>query len=87
MFAFGSGDKYISARKMIRGPTEGIYITSEVDFYLNSEDVRVINVQHSEVPVRRSGRALARAASNKKTYSIDDEDIETLKNKCYKPLE
>jgi TRAP-type uncharacterized transport system substrate-binding protein len=86
MSAFGLGDKYIVARKMVRGPTDGIYITSEQEFFMNSEDVRVINMKHSEVQVRKSARALTQAASNKKTYKIEDEDMETLKNKCWESL-
>jgi hypothetical protein len=69
---------------MVRGPTEGIYITSRTEYHLMSEDVRAINMKHSEVQVRKSARA--KVASNKKIYKIEDEDMDTLKSVCWKPL-
>jgi hypothetical protein len=78
------GDKYIRARKLVRGPTDLMYITTERDYNLHAEDVRVINMKHKEVIARRSSRRAQ--TSNKKTYMFDERELEALKCKCWRPL-
>jgi hypothetical protein len=78
------GDKYITARKLIRGATENMYVTTELEYFLNSEDVRVIDMKHSKLEVRKSARRVV--ASNKETFTFDDEELETLKKRCWQPL-
>ena len=81
-----TGDKYILARKLIKGATELMYATSEREYYLNSEDVRVINMEHREIDVRRSARRVARSGVNdKKTYEFVESEIEKLKIGCWDP--
>ena len=78
-----AGDKYIVAKKLVKGATELMYTISEREYYLNSEDVRVINMKHTEVDVRRSARRAA--TNNKKTYEFDEGEIEKLKIGCWDP--
>jgi hypothetical protein len=79
-----AGDKYIHATKLIRGATELMYVASDRDFYINSEDVRVINMQHQEVQVRRSARQLA--APSKPTYEFNIDEIALLQMRCWQPI-
>ena len=81
-----AGDKYILARKLIKGATELMYATSEREYYLNIEDLRVINMKHREVDLRRSARRVARNGVNdKKTYAFVESEIEKLKIGCWDP--
>ena len=84
LFNNALGDRYIIARKLVKGATELHYATSDRDYYLSSEDVRVSNMKHSEVVVRRSSRGVA--ATDKKTYEFDQQDMERLKLACWDPL-
>ena len=59
-----------------------MYATSEREYYLNSEDVRVINMKHRELDVRRSAR---NGVNDKKTYEFDENEIEKLKIGCWDP--
>ena len=69
---------------MIMGPMESIYVDTDLEFYVNSEDVRLLNIRHEELPqVRRSQRH----GQAKKKYEINKEDIESLKLECYTPLD
>ena len=47
-FTVDSGDKYIVARKLIQGATELMYITTDLEFYLFSEDVRMSTMKHDD---------------------------------------
>lgn len=83
-----TGDKYILARKLIKGPTELMYSISDREYYLNSEDVRVINMKHTEVhrQVRRSSRSAAISNSNdRKTYEFNEQEIDKLRLRCWNP--
>ena len=83
MGSITAGEKYITTRKLIRGATENMYVTTELEFYLHSEDVRVINMQHSKIEVRRSSRQAQ--ASNKESFLFNQTEIETLKSRCWDP--
>ena len=79
-----TGDKYILARKLVKGATDLMYCTSEREYYLNSEDVRVINMKHKEVAVRRTARRVS-SLSSKTTYEFDESEMEELKLGCWNP--
>jgi hypothetical protein len=79
-----AGDKYIQATKLRRGATELLYVATDRDFYINSEDVRFVNMQHEEVRVRRSARQLS--APTKPTYEFNVDEIATLQMRCWQPL-
>ena len=82
-----TGDKYIRAKKLIRGATDLMYVTSEREYNLHSGDVRVINMKHKEVEVRKSSRkAVVLCSVGKKTYSFDEKEINTLMTLCWQPL-
>ena len=78
------GNKYIRARKLVRGSTDLMYVTTERDYNLHAEDIRVINMKHKEVVARRSSRR--GQTSNKKTFTFDEHELERLKCKCWQPL-
>ena len=62
-----------------------MYSTTECELYnMSVEDVRFVNMKHSEVEVRRSSRQSV--VSNVKTYELDESEIETLKARCWEPL-
>ena len=50
----------------------------------SSEDVRFVDMKHSEIEVRRSSRASVVSAT--KVYDLDEGEIETLKQRCWEPL-
>jgi hypothetical protein len=77
-----AGEKFIHARKLRRGGAENMYVETDQDYYLMCEDVRLPNMQHKEVPVRRSARQLAAPAN--KTFEFDLEEIETLQLRCWR---
>ena len=79
------GERYIIARKLIKGATELQYVASDRQFYLNCEDVRVGSMKHSEVVVRRSSRATT-MPTDKKIYEFDQQDVQKLKLACWDPL-
>jgi hypothetical protein len=71
---------------LVKGPTEHIYIDTELEFFLNSEDMRLLDVKHAELQVRKSKRHAAVPKHVSKTYTIDENElIETLKARCYTP--
>jgi hypothetical protein len=80
-----SGEKYIVARKLIKGSAALVYVTTEMEYNLHSEDVRIVNMKHSKVKVRKSTRNPAQA-SNKDTYLFEEDEMDTLKEMCWKPL-
>ena len=75
----------IRARKLLRGATDLLYTTSELEFNLNSEDVRLLHMKHSDVKVRRSARSKIQGNSMK-TYLFDEHDMDILKARCWKPM-
>jgi hypothetical protein len=68
----------------VRGSTDLMYVTTERDYNLHAEDIRVINMKHKEVVARRSSRR--GQTSNKKTFTFDEHELERLKFKCWQPL-
>ena len=76
------GEKYMDARKLIRGATELMYVTTDLVYYLHSEDVRITSMKHSKVEVRKSSRSMA--PSNKEIHLFDEEEMQTLKIRCWK---
>ena len=77
------GNKYIRARKYVKGPTELMYSSSEKEYNLHSEDVRAINMKHKKIEVRRSNRQPI--ASNKVTILLDEGELGELKLSCWVP--
>lgn len=73
------------ARKLIRGATETMYVTTELEYYLQSKDVRMINMVHSRVEVRKSSRSIV-ATNNRETYELIQDEIDTLKKRCWGPM-
>ena len=78
------GTKYIRARKFVKGQSEVMYSSTDCEFNLHSEDVRVINMKHSEVKSRRSSRATT--ITTAKVCMFGEDEIGQLKLKCWKPL-
>jgi hypothetical protein len=76
------GNKYIDARKLIRGATESMYVTTDLEYFLHSEDVRIASMKHSRVEVRKSSRSIA--SSTKEIHLFDEEEMQTLKIRCWK---
>jgi hypothetical protein len=72
------------ARKLVRGAIENMYATTELEYYLHSEDVRVIDMKHSKLQVRKSARNVA--GCNKEIFIFDEEEMETLKKRCWTPM-
>ena len=62
-----------------------MYVASDREYYLNSEDVRTVNMKHSEVALRRTARRIA--TNSKKTYEFDLDEIATLRLRCWRPLQ
>jgi hypothetical protein len=76
---------FIRARKCQKG-TEGLmYSTTECEFNMGSEDVRVVDMEHEEVKVRRSSRNAV--ASNVKTFTMSKKALDKLKERCWQPLD
>jgi hypothetical protein len=67
----------------VKGPTELMYSSSEKEYNLHSEDVRVIDMKHKKVEVRRSNRQPI--ASNKVTILLDEGGLDELKLGCWVP--
>ena len=61
-----------------------MYSSTDLEFNLHSEDVRAINMKHSEVESRRSSRAST--ITTAKVHTFDEVEIEELKLKCWKQL-
>ena len=75
---------YIRARKCKKGASGSMYTTTECEFNMSVEDVRFVDIKHSEIEVRRSTRASV--VSSAKTYELDEDEVETLKHRCWEPL-
>ena len=52
---------------------------------MGSEDVRVVDMEHKEVEVRRSSRNAV--ASNVKTFTMSKKALDKLKERCWQPLD
>jgi len=74
------------ARKLIKGSAANMYVTTELEFNLHSEDVRFVDMQHSKVKVRKSARNPV-PSSNKDSYIFEEEEMNTLKTRCWKRLD
>ena len=84
MGSISKGMQYIRARKYRRSVDELMYSSTDCEFHLSSEDVRVANMKHKPVGVRRSSRASV--VSNVQTITLDRESLGKLKTKCCNPL-
>ena len=62
-----------------------MYSSTDCEFNLSCEDVRVANMEHKPVEVRRSSRASV--VSNVQTITLVRKSLEKLKNKCCNPLD
>lgn len=82
---WAQGDKYIMARKLKKTALEGVYSISDMDFYLNSEDVRFVDMKHTEVERRQSQRS--QTAPNSKLHKLVPKEIDQLKRLCWHPLQ
>jgi hypothetical protein len=71
-----AGERYIQARKLHR-ESALVYCETDLLFYMNSEDVRVLNM----IATERAGRRTRSTAP--KTYVFVESDIEILKNRVY----
>ena len=78
------GARYIRSRKCKKGADGLLYTTTDCEFNLSSEDVRVAEMQHSEVEARRSSRSSV--VSNVKTFKLEPASIEKLKLRCWEPI-
>ena len=79
------GMPFIRARKCQKGTDGLIYSTTECEFNMGSEDVRVVDMEHEEVKVRRSSRNAV--ASNVKTFTMSKKALDKLKERCWQPLD
>jgi hypothetical protein len=81
------GEKYIRAKKLIRGATDLMYVTTELEYNLHSEDVRVVSMSNSELVVRKSARqAVIASSAGKKTYLLIEKELNVLKERCWTPM-
>jgi hypothetical protein len=78
-----AGNEYIRARKYQKGATDLMYVSTDREFNLHSEDVRFVNLKHKEMQVRRSSRKTS--VTNTKTIELDEVEMETLKSRCWRP--
>ena len=77
------GNKYIRARKYVKGPTELMYSSSEKEYNLHSEDVRAINMEHKKFEVRRCNKQPV--SPNKVTILLGGGELCKLKLSCWVP--
>lgn len=75
---------YIRARKLKKCKGGLVYTTTECEYNMGIEDVRFVDMKHSEIEVRRSSRASV--VSNARTYELNEDEIETLKTRCWEPI-
>ena len=81
-----TGDVFLHARKM-RRLAENIYETTDVDFYLNAEDIGFDNdegspgLEHKEIV--RSQRS--RTVKSTKRFELVKAEIQTLQHRCWHP--
>ena len=81
-----TGDVFLHARKM-RRLAENIYETTDVDFYLNAEDIRFDNdegslgLAHKEIV--RSQRS--QTVKSTKRFELVKAEIQTLQHRCWHP--
>ena len=78
------GDKYIMARKLQKTQIEGVYSVTDIQFYLNSEDVRFVDMKHEEVERRQSKRS--QQLPTNKLHKLDTKQLESLKKSCWDPM-
>ena len=71
------GDKYIMAMKLQKTQIEGVYFVTDIQFYLNSEDVRFVDMSHGEVERRQSKRSQQLPTS--KLHKLDAKELDSLK--------
>ena len=80
------GMPYTRARKCKKGADGLLYCTTECEFNMSSKDVRVVEMEHEEVAVRRSPRASV--TSNVETFRLSKGAVHNckLKHRCWQPL-
>ena len=79
-----SGDKYIIARKLKKTAIEDVYSTTDLQFYINSEDVRFVGMGFEEVQRKKSKRNQQRSWD--KLLKLKVNELEALKFRCWQPL-
>jgi hypothetical protein len=85
MGSISEGMRYIRARKYKKGVDELMYSSTDCEFNLSSEDVRVPSMEYKDVEVRRSSRASV--VSNVKTITLGRKCLELLKARSFNPLD
>ena len=78
------GYKYIVARKLQKTQVEGVYSVTDIQFYLNSEDVRFVHMKHEEVERRQSKRS--QELPTNKLHKLDAKGVDSLKKRCWNPM-
>ena len=78
------GEKYIRARKFQKGPTDTMYVSTDREYNLHSEDIRLINMKGKELVARRSSRS-RQSVTSSKTYELDNGELDKLRTKCWRP--
>ena len=63
---------------------EGMYPVTDAQFYLNSGDVRFVDMKHEEVERRQSKRS--QQLPTNKLHKLDTKQIESLKKSCWGPM-
>jgi hypothetical protein len=85
MGSISEGMRYIRARKYKQAADELMYSSTDCDFNLSSEDVRVASMVYKQVAVRRSSRASV--VSKVKTITLEKKCYELLKLRSFNPLD
>ena len=78
------GDKYIIARKLKKTAIEDVYSTTDLQFYLNSEDVRFVDMKFEEVQRKRSSRN--QQVPGDKLLKLETKELGILRSRCWQPL-
>ena len=79
------GMRYIRARKYKQATDDLMYSSTDCDFNLGSEDVRVASMVHGQVEVRRSSRASV--VLTVRTITLGKGCYEVLKIRSCNPLD
>ena len=72
------------ARKLQKTSVEGMYSVTDTQFYLNSEDVRFVDMKHEEVEQRQSKRS--QQLPTNELHKLDTKQIKSLKKSCWDPM-
>ena len=61
-----------------------MHSVTDTQFYLNSEDVRFVDMKHEEVERRQSKRS--QQLPTNKLHKLDTKQLESLKKSCWDPM-